>query len=274
MTPRLSGCSSVTRTRLRRLGVPVVTVRHQAYGDDIGYRIDPSQARLPALDFTPAERAVLSLAADYWHGVTLGEDASHALIKAASGSAHAAAEALPFAALSTRLTDATAQLVEAIQARQEVAFEYASASSGTARRRVQPWRVRLSGGAEYLIGYDVDRDAPRTYRLSRVAGPVKAVGDQGAFDVPESIDASLMPSGTPGTATIAVRPEAAHALRARGRAAGEDGDWDLLDVDYTHLDALRDEVLALGGAARAVAPDALVAAVRSHARAALEVARG
>ncbi|WP_084078274.1 YafY family protein [Demequina sp. NBRC 110057] len=262
------------KDKLRRLGVPVVTVRHQAHGDDIGYRIDPSQSRLPALDFTPAERAVLTLAADYWHGVTLGEDAHLALIKAASTSSHAAAEALPFAALSTRLTDATAFLIEAIQARQAVRFEYASASSGTAVRRVEPWRVLLSGGAEYLIGHDVDRDASRTFRLGRITGKITAVGEPGAFTPPATIDASLMPDATPGTATVAVRPEAAHALRRRGRHAGEDGDWDLLIVDYSHLDALRDEILGLGGAARAVAPDALVDAVRAHVDAALEVTRG
>lgn len=262
------------KDKLRRLGVPVVTVRHQAYGDDIGYRIEPNQAKLPALDFTSSERAVLALAADYWHGVTLGDDARQALVKAASGSTHAPAEALPFAALSTRLSDATALLLEAIQLGQAVSFEYAAASSGTARRRVQPWKILLSGGAEYLIGHDLDRDAPRTFRLSRVLGAVRLTGEPGAFVPPATIDAALMPDAHPGTATLAIRPEAAHALRSRGRVVSADGDWDLVEIDYRHLDQLRDEILARGGTVRAVAPPALADAVRAHALAALEVARG
>ncbi|WP_084101937.1 YafY family protein [Demequina sp. NBRC 110051] len=262
------------KDKLRRLGVPVVTVRHQAYGDDIGYRIDPAQAKLPPLDFTAAERAVLALAADYWHGVTLGDDARQALVKAASASTHAPAEALPFAALSTRLTDATALVLEAIQLRQAVTFEYASASSGTATRQVQPWKILLSGGAEYLIGHDVDRDAPRTFRLSRVLGEVSLNGEPGAFTPPGDIDAALLPNAHPGTARLAIRPEAAHALRSRGTVVDTDGDWDIVQIDYRHLDQLRDEVLARGGAVRALEPQELADAVRAHARAALEVARG
>ena len=262
------------KDKLRRLGVPVVTVRHQAYGDDIGYRIDPAQAKLPPLDFTPAERAVLALAADYWHGVTLGDDARQALVKAASESTHAPTEALPFAALSTRLTDATALVLEAIQLRQAVAFEYASASSGTATRQVQPWKILLSGGAEYLIGHDVDRDAPRTFRLSRVLGDVSLVGEPGAFTPSANIDAALLPNANPGTARLAIRPEAAHALRNRGTVVDTDGDWDIVQIDYRHLDQLRDEVLARGGAVRALEPQELADAVRTHALAALEVARG
>ncbi|WP_084129554.1 YafY family protein [Demequina sp. NBRC 110055] len=262
------------KDKLRRLGVPVVTVRHQAYGDDIGYRIDPAQAKLPPLDFTAAERAVLALAADYWHGVTLGDDARQALVKAASESSHAAPEALPFAALSTRLTDATALVLEAIQLRQAVTFEYASASSGTATRTVQPWKILLSGGAEYLIGHDAARDAPRTFRLSRVLGDVALTGEPGAFTPPADIDAALLPDANPGTARLAIRPEAAHALRSRGRVTGTEGDWDIVEVDYRHLDQLRDEVLARGGAVRALEPAELADAVRAHALAALEVARG
>jgi len=52
------------------------------------------------------------------------------------------------------------------------------------------------------------------------------------------------------------------------------GDWDLFDVPYSDTDALRDEVLALAGAAKVLSPAPLAASVVQHATAALGVARG
>ncbi|WP_062078844.1 helix-turn-helix transcriptional regulator [Demequina globuliformis] len=260
---------------LRKLGIPVVTVRSQAHGDDIGYRIDPSQAALPPLDFTPAESAVVALAADYWRGAALGADASQAWVKASSQIAHGQVDELPFATTSSRLSDAAAALVEAIQLRQEVAFDYASASSGDARRRVQPWKILLSRGADYLVGLDLDRVAPRTFRLSRVASDVRVTGEPGAYEVPGTLPSGLTHSSdVAGEALIAVRPETAHALRAAGTDAGTDGDWDLVRVPYAHRDDLRDQVLALGGAARVIEPEGLKDEVLGFARAAVEVCRG
>ncbi|WP_061962130.1 helix-turn-helix transcriptional regulator [Demequina flava] len=260
---------------LRRLGIPVVTVRSQAHGDDIGYRIDPSQATLPPIDFTPSESAVVALAADYWRGAALGADASLAWVKASSRMAHGQAEELPFATAQARLSDAAAALVEAIQLRQAVTFEYASASSGDATRTVQPWRILLSGGADYLVAFDVDREAQRTFRLSRVTSTVKLTGLPGAYEIPTHFPGGLKPAGdTQGEAIVALRPEAGHALRNAGSHAGADGDWDLVTVPYVHRDDLRGQVLALGGAARIVEPQDLRDEVATYAAAALEVAHG
>lgn len=260
---------------LRRLGIPVVTVRSQTHGDDIGYRIDPSHATLPPVDFTPAESAVVALAADYWRGAALGADASLAWVKASSRVAHGQAEELPFATAQARLSDAAAAIVEAIQLRQPVTFGYASASSGDAIRTVQPWKILLSGGADYLVGFDVDRGAQRTFRLSRVTSEVQLTEEPESFEIPSNTPGDLKPAAdTAGEATIAVRPESAHAIRAAGTHAGTDGDWDLITVPYAHRDDIRDQVLALGGVARVVSPPDLRDEIVTYAQAAKEVARG
>jgi predicted DNA-binding transcriptional regulator YafY len=63
-------------------------------------------------------------------------------------------------------------------------------------------------------------------------------------------------------------------LRERGILAGHHDGWDLVDVEYRYADAVRDQVLALGGAARVVSPAEIAQEVIDHARSALEVSRG
>lgn len=258
---------------LRRLGIPLRTVVDPIHGDDIGYRIDAASAALPPLDLTPAELAVVGIAADLWTDATLGEDARQALTKVASASDQRPADRAVLSGTSSLVADAVAALVEAIELRRQVRFGYSSAATGASTRTVQPWRLVLRGGALYLQGHDVDRDAPRTFRLSRFHGTVRAVGDEGGFELPAELPPAFE-AHQPGEAVVALRPEAGHALRARGQARGHEGGWDLVRVSYRHADQLRDEVLGLAGAARVVEPEWLAAEVWAHARAAAEAVHG
>lgn len=260
---------------LRRMGVPIRTVTDAAHGDDIGYKINASDAAMSPIDMTAAEMAVLGLAAEYWQGATLGGDARQGLTKVASGAAHHPRVSLPLAARSTASHDATAALIEAIQERQTVTFEYASATSGTSVRTVQPWRIVIRGANEYVVGLDVDRGEPRTYRIGRIHGRVRDSGEPGAFDPPRDVSVgSLAAVGDAGLATVALRAEAGHSLRSRGMHVRSDADWDVYEVSYVHTDALRDEVLSLAGAARVLEPPEVAEAIAAHARLALEVADG
>ena len=69
-----------------------------------------------------------------------------------------------------------------------------------------------------------------------------------------------------------MRAEAGHALRRRSTFIQTAGEWDIFDVPFRDTEALRDEVLALAGAAKVIEPKNLAAAVRGHAEAALAVA--
>jgi proteasome accessory factor B len=254
---------------LRRLGVPLQTVTDAANGGDIGYLIDPSAAEMKPIDVTPAELAVLSLAADYWRDAALGTDARQAVIKVASRVPHEAIPELPFGVRATGSKAALGTIAEALHERRAIAFDYASSQSPPGSRVVDPWRIVMSGGTEYLIGRDHKADAARTFRLSRINGTVRLVGEPGAFERPDEVPMGFLgPGEIAGTATVALRAEAGHALRLAGTLVGTDGEWDLVTVPYRHLDAVRSHVLSLSGAARAVAPQELVDAVTAFARAA------
>ncbi len=263
------------KDELRRMGLPLRTVTDPLHQDDLGYRID-GDAALPDLDLTVQDAAILALALEYWQGASLAKDARMGYAKVVSAIEHGDSDVLPYGGMATSAgQDATAALAEAIVDRQAVRFEYASASSETARRTVQPWGIVMRSGVEYLIGWDTDRDAPRTFRVGRISGRVRTTGDVNAFERPDPLPlGDLDKPTTTSNAVIALRPETGHALRRRGESLGTDDGWELIRVPYRHEDLLRAEVLALRGAARVIEPTSLLDSVMTHARAAAAVARG
>ncbi len=260
------------KEELRRMGIPLRTVLDPTHGDAIGYKIDASDAAMPGIAFTSAEAAALALAAEYWQGATLGPDAHQGLTKIASTSSAAPRTPLTLGARASSTSDATATLVDARARRLAVAFDYTSASAGLSRRTVEPWQIILRAGAEYLYAFDRDRGEPRTFRLGRIHGSVTTVGKEGAYTIPRPLPKpSWGDTGAVHHAVVGLRPEAGHAIRRRGRALGTEGDWDLVEVQYRHADAIKDEVLALAGRARVMEPALIAQQVEREAAAALRV---
>ncbi|WP_291377843.1 WYL domain-containing protein [Demequina sp.] len=261
------------KDELRRMGIPLRTVVDPTHGDEIGYKIDASDAAMPGIDFTSAEAAALALAAEYWQGATLGPDANQGLTKIASATSAAPRTPLTLGARASSTSDATATIVEARARRLAVTFDYTSASAGLSTRTVEPWQIILRAGAEYLYAYDRDRAQPRTFRLGRIHGKVTTVGKEGDYTIPQPLpEPSWGDTGTAQTAVVGLRPEAGHTIRRRGNVVGTEGDWDLVEVQYRHADAIKDEVLALAGRARVVEPRPLAQSVSQEAEAALRVA--
>lgn len=261
------------KDELRRMGIPLRTVVDPTHGDEIGYKVDASDAAMPGIDFTAAEAATLALAAEYWQGATLGADAHQGLTKIASASSAAPRTPLTLGAKASSTSDATAAIVDARARRMAVSFDYTSASAGHSTRTVEPWQIILRAGAEYLYAFDRDRSEPRTFRLGRIHGNVVTVGPEGAYSIPDPLpEPSWGDTGAEHTAVVGLRPESGHAIRRRGAPTGTDGDWDLVEVSYRHADALAAEVLSLAGRARVVSPESLAERVAVEAAAALRVA--
>ena len=255
------------KEELRRMGVPLKTVVDSTHGDEIGYKIDAGDAAMPAIDFTASEAAALTLAAEFWGGGALGADALQGLTKIASALTEPAEGELAFGARVTASVDALAVIVEARARRQAVQFDYVSESSGLATRTIEPWQVVMSGPATFLHGFDRDRGEPRTFRLNRIVGAVKAVGPDGSYEIPALNEREKEPPAAI-QATVAVRSDAGNALRSRALAVAQEGEWDHLSLEVRSLEGLRNEILALGGRARAIAPESLVESVRGYAEAA------
>lgn len=74
---------------------------------------------------------------------------------------------------------------EAARDRRPVTFAYTTHHGQQARRHLQPHGLVAHRGRLYLTGYDVDREALRTFRLDRIAD---LVIERGTFDVPADVD--------------------------------------------------------------------------------------
>lgn len=264
---------------LRDLGIPVLTVTDAGHGDDVGYRIDVDTYALPPLDLTAAELGVLTMAAQLWQDQALSADTSRALTKLSVVGTGPRDGGL-VAGLSPRVRPggkALAPLVDAVQDRHAVRFTYRAANTGEVRERtVEPWKLLARRGGWVLLGFDRDRGASRSFRLSRIEGAVRAVGPAQAFPAPEqAVLDEAMAAWRPGAArvaTLALLPERASALRARavdapaGRAVVDAPPdvvrgRDLVHVAYTDTHALAEEVLGYGDAALVLEPPEVRSAV-------------
>ncbi|CAJ61524.1 hypothetical protein; putative signal peptide [Frankia alni ACN14a] len=233
---------------LREIGIPLETGADSAFSDEVGYRIRRGDYALPDIALAPDEAAALALAGSLWSTTALAGPAASALRKLAAGRAAVGGGAdrggadgggpdgsdgfAPLNGLDTLdgfepRVDARDPAFEpclaAVQAGRAIRFPYRKVGEiGAAERHVEPWGVLSWRGRWYLAGHDVVRGAPRVFRLSRFAGPVRPVGPGGAVRVPPDVDLYAMvsteaPPDRVRTATLAVRRGTGHALRRGAR---------------------------------------------------------
>jgi proteasome accessory factor B len=260
------------KSELRDLGIPLETPDD---GSD-GYRIPPGEFALPQLSFTPAETAALGLAARLWETTALAGAGSNAIRKIRDAvvaepedQQHAQAAALLQPRVRTG-DPSFAPIYAAVRSGRTVVFDYRKdlAAAGETRN-VQPWGLVSYSGRWYLVGWDVDRSARRTFRLSRIVDKVRAIGPAGAAVVPDGLDLLTLvaesvevPAGR--TSTLLIKPGSAAGLRRRaGRSGGIPASADDLDPTGRHAgwDAVRMPFAHLWDTARMIAeqgPDVLV----------------
>jgi predicted DNA-binding transcriptional regulator YafY len=236
------------KEELRELGIPLQTGYVDPLAEDeIGYRIARADYALPDIALEPDEAAALGLAARLWSSTQLSTTANSALRKlAATG-----ADPQPPPDLDVQLEVGEASfdpLFDAVSNRQEVTFEYRRPGAEPMNRRLQPWGLVSWHGHWYVGGYDLDRDAPRVFRLSRVRGRVQTVGKAGAYEVPPGfevramVDAEAPHDQRPARqATVRLAPGTSHRLRATGNPV--DGEPNVFDLEFVSLSGFA-EVLA------------------------------
>jgi proteasome accessory factor B len=246
---------------LRDLGIPLETGSLQSWDDEVGYRITRTDYGLPDLTLEPDEAAAVGLAARMWSSAALGASATRALRKLEA----AGVEIMPLPeGLQPGLGGASMgfpMIAEAVREGRLVTFDYrGSSDAGAAKRRVEPWGVVWWHGRWYLAGHDLDREAPRVFRLSRLVGEPHVEGPAGAVTVPAGIDLTALvsasdPAETELLARIKVRHDRAIGLRRQTVDIADDGNgWDVVTVPCPDPHRLADQVLGYGADAVILAP--------------------
>ncbi len=269
------------KDELRELGIPLETGTQDAlFGDEPGYRIDRGAYALPEVTFTPDEMAVLGLAARAWQQASLSQAAGTALLKLRAAGVDPDESAV--LGIEPRVGDDEPALLPLWSAAfdgRPVTFDYRTPEAETAaKRRVEPWGVLSRNGKWYLVGHDLDRAAPRVFRLSRISGEVKSTGPAGSVAKPPEVDIRdqlrrMVPADPREVAVVRARPGAGLGLRRRASLVEPGPDWDTLHVGYWRVEQLAEELVSYGASVVAEAPPAVRDAVVTRLRALAGVTR-
>lgn len=280
------------KNELRDLGIPLEVGRVSAWDPCEGYRINRDAYSLAPVDLTPDEAAAVAVATQLWESPELITATQGALLKlrAAGVDVDPLDDGAPVAIASPvgvpglrGSEDVLGILLSAIDSRRAVQFLHRpSRAEPYATRTVEPWGVVTEKGRWYLVGHDRDRDATRTFRLSRIGPDVTPIGPAGAVTVPEGIDlrrivaqtvtdVAATPAG--GVAQVWVAAGRATALRRAGRHVGErrlgERDGEVIELDIRSTDQLARDIAGYGADALVLEPQSLrddvLARLRAHA---------
>ena len=261
------------RAELLSLGVPLQSQRDEFTGEEL-YTLRSEQYFLPQLELENEELAALQTALYLLEGkFAYAEPLRLALQNLALGRP-GFAEPPSDTALRVEVLDPDyspempgrlAKLEGAISKQRTVKFDYWSISRDKhAERTLNPYALFNDRGKWYVVGLDLDRDALRTFRVSRIEGDIKfATRRERDFRIPSDFDVSEF-RGRPewqigdlvGEARIEVRGDTAWWVQ---RAYGSTGrlEDDVFITEYSSIAQLSSWVLRQDGRAVPLEPEEL-----------------
>lgn len=270
------------KNELRDLGIPLEVGPVNRYSTLEGYRINRDAYELPDIDLSDEEAAAVAVAVQMWESPELAAAAEGALLKLRAAGIHvetdSAVASVPAVPARTRGSEPVlGKLLAAVDAGQAVRFEHRGAVNAPyLMRDVEPWGVVTHHGRWYLVGHDRDRDAVRSFRLSRIGDDVTPYGPVNAVHKPEDVDlreiVARVTSSAPvtGSATVWIADGRGQEIRRLGqvveeRAVGRRGGM-VVEVPIRSRDWLARLITGLGPDALVLGPDDLRADVVARLR--------
>ncbi|MBO4205427.1 helix-turn-helix transcriptional regulator [Micromonospora echinofusca] len=249
------------KAELRELGVPLETGTASVFDTEPGYRIAHREYALPDIPLEPDEAAAVGIAARLWRHAGLATAASSGLAKLRAAGIDVDPQATLGVEPMVTVDPAFAPLTAAARDRRTVHFDYRTPDGDTPTgRRLQPWGVVCWKGRWYVVGHDLDRGATRCFRLSRVVGAVRPVGQPGAYTPPADVDLISHvarwsgPVERSGRATVLVASGRAAGLRRWAQEVHTGADGDRLVLPYADVETLAGRLVGYGPDVRVVDP--------------------
>jgi len=262
------------KNELRDLGIPLETGRASAFEVIEGYRINQDAYALPPVELTADEAASVAIATQLWESQEMVTATQSALLKLRAAGVDVdqpdAGVAITTAAMPglRGSEEALGILLSAIDSGRAVQFAHRpNRGAPFMDRTLEPWGVVTYRGRWYVVGHDRDRDAPRTFRVSRIGHDVRAVGPERAVTRPDGLNlrdivhraVAEWPAGE--QARVWVAQGRATALRHQAVAAepavrnGRGGDELTLEIGM--VDRLAREIAGYGADAVVLEPESL-----------------
>jgi len=261
------------KAELRELGVPLETGTSSVFDTEAGYRIARREYALPDIPLEPDEAAAVGIAARLWQHAGLAAAASSGLAKLRAAGIDVDPQATLGVEPVVTVDPAFAPLTTAARERRVVTFAYRVPEEDAAKtRRLQPWGVVCWRGRWYVVGHDLDRNASRCFRLSRIVGPVRSTGGPDAFTPPEGLDLISHVARWSGPvertreATLRLRPGRAAGIRRWVEEVRPGPDGDEVTIRYADAEGLASWLVGYGADVVVLDPpevrDAVVARLR------------
>jgi predicted DNA-binding transcriptional regulator YafY len=259
---------------LRAMGIPIELVRDTLTDQAEGYIIRKESYYLPQLDLEPDELAALRLAADAVLGA--GEEATSGLLKLSVDQPldPLAGPKIVWGADVAAEQPLVPELYASLSSRRPVAFHYSTSGGEEGeRRRLEPYALLHRRGQWYVTGRDLDRDALRSFKLSRMSGPLEPL--EGTYEIPSSFDADAQLGDEawergpdqPSAVTVRFAPPlrwwAEQNLSEWPAGEGPDGSLDV-QLQVGRVEALVAWLIERGSDVEIVAPEGARAALLDH----------
>ena len=259
------------KAELREMGIPIELVKDEDEND--AYLIPPQKYYMPDLDLQPDELTALKLAADAVLGA--GDQAESGLRKLsvdAAGDGMSSPQVVwgaDLAAEQPLLGPLLASLLE----RRPLHFTYESGDGTRSERNIEPYSLVHRRGHWYLVGRDVDKGAPRSFKVSRIVS--KVTHGDGTYEIPIDFDLEshigLEPwelgSGDHATAKVRFDPSLAwwpqQNMAQLSTQQLPDGSLEV-EMPVANLDALVSWALGFGDRVEIVQPAEARAALLQH----------
>ena len=217
---------------LRRLWVPAHFADGQVW-------VDKDLYELPPVDLTAEEASVVGLAVDLSQPGTLGSFARSGWTKLAASGATRDFDAPTLVSVSNDIfqlrPDTLRAIVACVRNKQRMSFDFVRAPGKESERRtVDPWGVVSLNNRAYFVGFDIDREQERVFRVKKMSR-VKRVNTTETFheqvgELQQIVEATLQ--GDVVDAVVTVSGNAGDELATRGAREGDtitlngvDRDW-------------------------------------------------
>ena len=262
------------RAELIGLGVPLHSQRDEFTGEEL-YTLTRADYFLPRLDLTDDELAALQTALYLLEGkFAYAEPLRLALQNLALGrpgfqeapTATALRVEVRDPDYSPELAARLSKLEGAISKGRTVKFDYWSISTGEQRERtLNPYALLPERGVWYVIGGDIERDAVRTFRVSRIRGDIRFATRRerdfrlpGDFDIDEHRDRTPWQIGDRvGEARIRVAGDTAWWVERAFAGARSSVEDEVFVTEYSSIPLLASWVLRQDGRALPLEPNDL-----------------
>jgi proteasome accessory factor B len=192
------------KDELRRAGIAVVTKPiDDFFEDSLGYLVD-SPTNVKGLEITLEEVALIRLAEQAWRDPELRALATSGALtvestkltkranstktiptKPTDGGLADMGSLQSIEMMNQSLSSKVVPIIEAIRLKRRLGFNYrSSADAPSTSRVVEPWRVFFKASTWYLLGFDVEAQGARTFRLSRMTTKPRVTPDIFQAEIP------------------------------------------------------------------------------------------